>query len=172
MDIQISLLFDGARILLENQRWNEGSELGNMLIEVYNQSKISLNEESIDRILVLSSFYPTDKLCGQETLLNNAIKWSVVSKDHQALNQINNQIIKNNNNSNNGNNTSSSGYEGEPQFHLLLAILNWNIEDFSKAQRHFLRSNEPTKFSQCLIDWALQLPYSERDLLIARAVFQ
>ena len=57
----------------------------------------------------------------------------------------------------------------------MLANAYWktgNVENLAMAHNHFLCCNSTTQHAKLLVDWAEKGEAAERDLFIARAVFQ
>jgi len=68
--------------------------------------------------------------------------------------------------------TSSNNSPGDSELNCRAARCYSKINDYSNAQRYYLRSNKPDEFSEVIIKWAKYGYPNERDLFIARAVLQ
>jgi len=130
--------------MLSHSHYNEGTELALLLISIFNESQTKVSKESLDVILNIFSLYDEGN-AGKETFMKAAIKWTA---------------------------TEGQNKQGEPQLHLVLAETFWKEKDFGKAAKHFLRSDNPERFSEMLAEWSSVVYLSERDLVIARAVLQ
>ncbi len=62
--------------------------------------------------------------------------------------------------------------QGDPLLHNLMAEAYWKEKEYGKSAKHFIRSNNPERFTEMLSEWSTQVYTSERDLVIARAVLQ
>jgi tetratricopeptide (TPR) repeat protein len=157
-----TVLHTGTKTLLFAKRWNEATELGNMLISSYTENHTKPSKETIgnvsiicallmplvDPILELYSLYSNDSSDAQlasETFMKNAIKWSVAEGENKL---------------------------GDPSLHYAIAEHYLAISEYGKAQKHYLRSGNPTRFAKVLYTWAQSGYSSEADLFIARAVLQ
>lgn len=80
-----------------------------------------------------------------ETFMKNAIKWSVAEGENKL---------------------------GDPSLHFAFAERYLSLEEYGKAQKHYLRSGNPVRFASVLSSWSKTAYPSEADLFIARAVLQ
>jgi len=146
----ISLLTNGAINQLTHHHWNEGTELALLLLSTYNQLHTKVTQESLEPIIKMSSLYDgnsEDANTAKQSLLQAAIKWTAAEGENK---------------------------QGEPVLHNLCAESYWRQGSHAKAQKHFLRGNQPELFAQMLAEWACSpslLP-NERDLLLARGVLK
>jgi tetratricopeptide (TPR) repeat protein len=177
----VELLLNGAINMLNHQRFNEGTELSLLLINVYNETKAKVNPQTLEPILKIFSIY--SNFLSNTSISVNDITYNQNNEDENmedinsssssssfknafvAMESFMKAAIKWS--SSNGDNK-----EGEPQLYLLVARIFSKIGDYGKAQKYFLRSAVPKEFASMLTEWSLKANPSERDLFIARAVLQ
>lgn len=75
----IDLLENGARLLLEKQQMESGSDLAIILIDVLIKSKIEITEEWISKVTKLFSLM-NPSMPERETYVANATRWSMGTK--------------------------------------------------------------------------------------------
>jgi len=139
------LLISGCMTMLSLAHHNEGTELGLLLLKVYKESQTKFTQESLEKILNIISLHVKDNSDLNETFIKAAITWSIEFGEFK---------------------------EGAPEIHNMLTTHYNNEHDYGKAQKHFIRGNQPEQFSRVLVTWAKSVYPSERDLIIARVVFQ
>jgi len=145
------LLTSGACIMLSHDYVNEGVELGLLLLQTYKTNHIKPSKETLDVIAKILAVYKPPAQGEEENktfdnFIKESIRWTVSEGEKK---------------------------EGDPTLHNLFGMFYWKIKQFGKAQKHFLRGTEPSKFADMLIEWATQhTTYSEQDLVITRAVLQ
>jgi len=140
------LLVDGSCNMLKFSHFNEGAELGLLVINIYKDTQAQVNSETLEPLIKIFQLFPdsSEARLAKESFMKAAIKWS----------------------SNNGSN------EGHPTLHTLFAKSYQKQQDFGKAQFHFIRGSDPEEFSKMLIEWTQRAYSSEHDLFLARVVLQ
>jgi len=139
------MLRKGAILMLEKSQANSGTELALLLIEHYRKIDAKVNKETIEPLL--SIFYAYTPAFPQQlrTFIKSAINWS--------------------------SNTSNNN-QGTPELHDAFAKFYDKEGCYGLAQTHYLRGTQAQAYGQMLVRWSALGYDSEKDLFIARAVFQ
>lgn len=157
----IQLLFEGARLLLENRQLESGTDLALLLISHLKLHQTSISEELFGMVTILfecmrqpnsadaagvGSHIPVAD--SREAFLRAALKWT---------NIIDNQ---------------SYPY-GHPQLHKMAAQAYTKEKNYVQARQHYLHVEMPEEFGILLMEVATTKGYpGEADLFITQAVLQ
>jgi len=143
-----NLLISGAYTMLQYGQYNQGSELGLLLLETYNKTRTKPTSENFGPILNIFALFPdqnTEAKAAKETMMKEAIRWSIEQGDNKF---------------------------GTPELHTAFAISYQRQKEFGKSLKHFVKGNDPKQFANMLAEWSSETYPGERDLLISRAVLQ
>jgi len=130
--------------MLSHSHFNEGTELGLLLVNIYNETHTKVDSSSLEPLIQIFGLYNKAD-AGRESFMKGCLKWSI----SEGANKL-----------------------GEPMLHRLMAEAYAKEKEYGKASKHFIRSNDVGRFSEVLSDWSKEVYASERDLVIARAVLQ
>uniref|UniRef100_A0A7S3PQC7 Uncharacterized protein n=1 Tax=Aplanochytrium stocchinoi TaxID=215587 RepID=A0A7S3PQC7_9STRA len=145
----------GSILLLRNGHATAGLDVSLNLVEIWESSKQSVTEETKVIVQDINDAYMTgikDKAEGARLngkFLDAAIEWS--KEENQK---------------------SNSYKRGDPLFHHLAAKAKLRAGDPGGACQHFVHAHQPKEFAALLFQWSNQGYQNERDMFLARAIFQ
>jgi len=146
-----TLLVDGALKLIQYNQLPGAAHLTHLLLECYRKANFSPESECIEPVMRISAAFgkATQDVATRGLhirFLKSVLKWSVVAPGG----------IPN----------------GSATLHAALIALYLESEDFGRAHKHYLRSNQPEQHAKMLTAWRHKGYRSEQDLLICRAVLE
>jgi len=144
----INLTVSGSKVLLDHKHENSGSELGQLLIDTYTITHMPVNAKSLEPILEIFKHFSETISIAKITFMEKAIKWSATERK------------------------TLSPLEGAPELHYELAAAYQADKQFGHAQRHYLRANNATALGAMVLIWSEEGYPSEKDLFLARPIFQ
>lgn len=149
------LLHNGALTLLEHGQLNSGGEVALLLVECFTKGLFVADDSNIATLIdIAHGFYSKNEKektvrggankgpCGK--FMRAAIKWS----------------------------QSESCPQGAVALHMTFAQMLQDEEEFSSAHSHYLRSGMPEEHARAMFEWSEHGYASERDLFLARCVFE
>ncbi|KAG1648783.1 Golgi to ER traffic protein 4 [Nymphon striatum] len=142
----LELLYGGATSLLQNQQYESGADLSNLVVDVLTKSNTAVNNETVDKLgLLFKNLNPESE--ERMVFLAAALKWAGSDKSAEKT--------------------------GLERLHRLVAQSLWNEKSFGRAHYHYLRSTDGEGFASMLIEYNTTRGNAmEEDLFIAQAVFQ
>ncbi|KAF9914422.1 hypothetical protein BX616_008356 [Lobosporangium transversale] len=142
----IDLLHSGAMLLLKHKQGNSGTDLAIYLIDVYNQAKIPVTEESRDRIFDLADLMGPENT-QRRSFLQGAISWSGYNGEYR---------------------------EGDPLIQHYVGLLFWREKDYAQAEAHLLVGTQESAeaLGLALFEWSEMEPSHDKGAYLLRGVLQ
>lgn len=146
-----TLLHEGALKLIQQEQLRGAGELANALVDCYGKDTVGIHNRDIGVLVVISKAFQASTVADAETVntvfLKKALKWSRGP-------------------------TAGGQPQGAPAIHLQLARSYTRQKDYGRAQKHFLRAEEPEELIGMLLEWMEKGYSSERDLFLVRCVLE
>lgn len=131
--------------MLDHRQANAGTELALLIIENYKKTEAPVSKETIDPLLEIAKHYTSADGQSRRTFIKTAVSWS---------------------------STPANNKQGAPELHDFFSQIYTKEKDFALAEKHFLRGTNPRGYAEMLVELSRNGYESEKDLFIARAVFQ
>ncbi|KAJ8036905.1 Golgi to ER traffic protein 4-like [Holothuria leucospilota] len=141
----IELLYSGATLLLEHKQYGSGADLSLLLVEVFQTSKATVDDDNIAKVSKLFQLIKRD-LPERHAFLAASLRWTQSMKPS-------------------GKHVS--------ELHRQIGITLWQEKNFTGARHHFLRSDDGESCGAMLVECHSQQGLaSEVDLFVAQTVLQ
>jgi len=138
------LLVRGAKMFLQKADINSGSDLGNLLLEVFTKTAAPVDNKHVGMILDIFALYKADNHPSKRQFARGAIKWST--------NKYNND-------------------QGDIRLHTAFARSYRQAKEWSIAQKHYIRSSVAEEYAEMILEWVqADNAVKELDVYVARAV--
>jgi len=140
-----SLVHSGVLQMFSHGQGNSGGDLAMLLLDSYTKSESKVTADKIQTLVGVFNGFPKGSEEVKQSFMKHAIAYSEKF--------------------------GPSPY-GSPQLHYAVAKFYSDKFDFANAARHYVRADAPAEHAAMLLLWCKRGLKSERDLFIARTVFQ
>lgn len=141
----IILAVDGALKLLQHKQGNAGGQLALQIIDAFTKGDEPISDENLKTIKTVFDAFPPEAQDSQSQFMKAAVAWTI---------------------------QKGSNPHGDPTLHLKWAMSFFKLKQYSKAHQHYLLAQTPAQHAVMLTQWAGAGYDDERDLFLARTVFQ
>lgn len=142
----LTMLEDGAKLLLQNNQQASGADLAILLVDVLVKSETQPSDHYFTKIAKLFAMVCRETP-ERENFLAAALRWSTTGCEQHKT--------------------------GHPSLHQAIAQVFWKEKNYVLARYHFLRSTDGSGFATMLIELHKTRGYAcEIDLFIAQVVLQ
>ncbi|KAH9251085.1 hypothetical protein BASA81_010984 [Batrachochytrium salamandrivorans] len=151
------LALRGAKLFLERNQVNSGSELARDYIELVTNSSTDAAgkqqyDNSVTGLLEIDLQFAREENMSTEEGLRERKRFLKLAIEYTAA--------------------KGPWPQGEPELHLNFARMGLKEKNLLEATKHYVHANKVDEFSDVLVAWASTGPESERDLYLARGVLQ